>query len=84
LLGRNECPRLNSEMFQNPRVLRVNIIPNTALKSSSRRYTRTKREQLRLFNPAVYEDARGLKISSSSVTEAEAQGAGLYRPPPQQ
>jgi hypothetical protein len=45
----------------------------TALKSPSRRYTHTKREQLRLFNPAVYEDARGLKISSSSVTEVEAQ-----------
>jgi len=28
LLGRNECPRRNSEMFQNPRVFEVNFIPN--------------------------------------------------------
>jgi len=29
LLGRDECPRCNSEMFQNPRVFEVNFIPNT-------------------------------------------------------
>jgi hypothetical protein len=28
LLGSNECPRRNSEMFQNPRVFEVNFIPN--------------------------------------------------------
>jgi hypothetical protein len=52
-----------------------------ATQRPSRRFIRADRER-RLFNPAVYEDIRGLSVSSSSVTKADAQGAGLSRPPP--
>jgi hypothetical protein len=55
----------------------------TATPGPAQRYTRADRER-HLFNPAVYEDTRGLIDSSSFVIEAEAQGAGLSRPAPQQ